>query len=96
MKQFAETFYKSKAWQTCRDGYAKKRGYLCESCLCNGAYKAGEIVHHKVQLTPENITDPAIALNWDNLELLCRECHAAKHGNGRRRYHIAADGEIIF
>ena len=96
MKPWAEVFYKSKAWQDCRDGYAKRCGYLCESCLRNGTYRPGEIVHHKVMLTPENILSPEIALNWDNLELLCRDCHAARHSAGRRRYHIAADGEIIF
>lgn len=39
----------------------------------------GEIVHHKVHLTPKNIGDPSVSLSFDNLELVCRDCHAAEH-----------------
>lgn len=96
MKPWAEAFYKSRAWQDCRDGYARRRGYLCESCLAKGIYRPGEIVHHKVPLTKENIHDPEIALSWDNLELLCRDCHAERHNKTKRRYHIGNDGEVVF
>lgn len=96
MKPWAEAFYKSKAWQDCRDGYAKRCGYLCERCLRNGTYRPGEIVHHKVMLTPENILSPEIALNWDNLELLCRDCHAERHNKTKRRYLIRTDGDVEF
>jgi len=39
-------------------------------------------VHHKIHLTPHNIDDPNITLSEDNLELLCRECHAIEHPEG--------------
>lgn len=78
-KPFARQFYSSKAWQDCRNEYAKRRHYLCENCLRKGIYKPGEIVHHKIELDPINIENPEIALNFDNLELLCRECHANRH-----------------
>lgn len=39
----------------------------------------GEEVHHKIRLTPKNVRDPSIALNWDNLELLCKDCHIKEH-----------------
>ena len=44
-----------------------------------GLIVPGDEVHHKIRLTPENITDPSIALNWDNLELLCKACHQEEH-----------------
>lgn len=44
-----------------------------------GIYKPGEIVHHKIELDPVTIERPEVALNFDNLELLCRECHARRH-----------------
>lgn len=76
---WAQQFYSSTHWQKCRDGFiAYKRG-LCERCLAKGIIKAGRDVHHKIHLTPQNITDPAIALSWDNLELLCKECHEEEH-----------------
>ena len=79
-KPFAKKFYSSKAWQDCRNEYARRRHYLCENCLRQGIYKPGEIVHHKIELDPINIDNPEIALNFDNLELLCRDCHAKAHG----------------
>ena len=78
-KAFAKRFYSSKAWQDCRNEYAKRAHHLCEDCLRRGIYRPGEIVHHKIELDPVNIEKPEIALNFDNLELLCRDCHAARH-----------------
>ena len=45
-----------------------------------GIYKPGEIVHHKIELDPININKPEVALGFNNLEMLCRECHAEIHG----------------
>ena len=78
-KPWARKFYSSKAWQSCRNEYAKRRHHLCEDCLRRGIYKPGEIVHHKIELDPISIERPEIALSFDNLELLCRDCHAARH-----------------
>lgn len=57
----------------------------------------GEIVHHKIPLTPENIDDPEIAYGFNNLELVCRQCHAELHDKRKqhRRYTFGPDGEII-
>ena len=78
-RKFSQKLYNSRRWKECREAYAKSVGYLCEECLSKGLYTPGEIVHHKIPLTPDNIDDPSIALSFDNLELLCRECHAEKH-----------------
>ena len=45
-----------------------------------GIYKPGVIVHHIIEIDPVTIEKPEVALNPDNLELLCRECHADIHG----------------
>jgi len=78
-KPFARRFYSSKAWQDCRNEYARKQHYLCEDCLRRGIYKPGEIVHHRIEIDPITIEVPEIALNFNNLELLCRDCHARRH-----------------
>lgn len=44
-----------------------------------GIVKPGIIVHHKVYLTPTNINNPDVTLNWDNLQLLCIDCHNKEH-----------------
>ena len=94
MKEFSAAFYKSPAWKKCRESYISKAGGLCERCLAKGIYKAGEIVHHKVHLNPNNISDPSVSLNWDNLELLCRECHGDEHQRLKKRYTIDENGRI--
>lgn len=68
------SFYKSKAWRQCRHAFFASRHGLCERCQ-----GSGKIVHHKVYLTPDNINDPDVSLNWDNLELLCHDCHNKEH-----------------
>lgn len=96
-KDFARSFYSSKAWQDCRNEYAKAAHHLCENCLRKGIYRPGVIVHHIEELTPFNIHRPEIALSFDNLELLCRECHAEEHNERSkgRRYIYGDNGEII-
>lgn len=83
-RDFAKAFYHSQAWKQTQASYVKQSGGLCEKCLQAGLVTAGVIVHHKIHLTPENINNPDIALNPDNLMLLCRDCHAAVHKPGRR------------
>lgn len=95
MKDYAESFYKSKTWQDCRAAYFKQARGLCECCLKRGVYKAGEIVHHKKHITPENICDPAITLSFDNLELVCRDCHAELHKErNAKRWNVDKWGRV--
>lgn len=97
MREFAVEFYKSKAWKQCRAEYARQRRHLCENCLEHGMIRPGEIVHHVIPLTPENIESPEVALSFENLRLLCRECHAAEHNERLkdRRYSVEPDGRVI-
>ena len=96
-KSFAKKFYSTTTWYKCRNDYTAYRGHLCERCLRRGILARGEIVHHKIELTPDNIDDPNITLNFNNLELLCRPCHAEVHDKrvNCRRFSIGPNGEII-
>lgn len=78
-RPFAIDFYHSQAWQRTRDSYMRAQRGLCEKCMSRGVLKPAEIVHHKVHLSPENINDPYVTLSFDNLEALCRTCHAEEH-----------------
>lgn len=93
-RDFAKAFYKSKAWQQTRNAYGRSRGWLCEECIKAGLYKPGEIVHHRTELTPDNINNPGISLAWGNLKLVCRECHAKEHGHVKR-YRVDDMGRVI-
>lgn len=94
MQEWSKKFYSSKTWQKTRKAYKQSVGGLCERCLAKGLIKPGVIVHHKKWLSPERIKDPEYSLNWNNLELVCRECHEAIHKN-MLRYEFDEDGKVI-
>ena len=80
MKDFTDRFYNRPAWMACRSSFIHERqaidGGMCQRCHDRPGY----IVHHKIELTPENITDPDDALNQELLEYLCLTCHNKEHG----------------
>lgn len=97
MKDFAEHFYKSKAWKDCRKSYIAKRVAI-DTGLCERCHKlAGYILHHKITLTPLNINDPDITLNHCNLMYVCKPCHDLIHDDLIHGEHIHFDeqGRII-
>ena len=95
-RQEQNAFYGSPAWKNCRRAYYKKMGGLCELCYAQGLIVAGEIVHHKQHLSADNLNNPAISLNPDNLQLLCRKCHAEPHPElyGNKRYSVDKYGNL--
>ncbi|WP_078434242.1 HNH endonuclease [Metabacillus halosaccharovorans] len=84
MKEYAKKFYQSTAWKKCRKSYFNLKHGLCERCQ-----GTGKIVHHKLYITPQNINDPDITLNFNNLELLCQDCHNKEHHD---KYSPVVDG----
>ncbi|MDR2898694.1 MAG: AAA family ATPase [Clostridiales bacterium] len=73
-KEFASWFYNSLKWQKARTAYMISKYYICERC--GGA---ATIVHHIKPITPENIHDPHITLDPENLKAVCDDCHAIEH-----------------
>ena len=102
-KEWTNGFYTSKEWRKTRDAYYRIQCGRCERCMAEvlaGARRVedinpGIIVHHKKELTPENINDPAVALSFDNLELLCDEHHNRQHKAKAKRYTFDAKGNLI-
>lgn len=92
MKEWAKEFYHSKDWTDTRQAYLIAQHYLCERCG-----EPAKVVHHKHYLTKRNINNADIALNWDNLEALCQDCHNKEHhaAADTRRYKFDADGNVI-
>lgn len=88
-KEWAKPFYSSKQWRETQRAYMLSKSYICERC--GGA---AEVVHHKTYLTPENITDLNIALGWNNLEALCKDCHGKEHGLKKSLAYFNEAGEI--
>ena len=94
MQDYAKAFYKSAAWKQTRAAYWKSVGGLCERCRAKGLIVPGEIIHHKTYISPENISDPSITLDWHNLECVCRNCHAEEHTGVVKRFVIDELGRV--
>lgn len=95
MAKSTKGFYKTKVWQDTREYIMSRDARLCQDCLKKGRITTAEEVHHIIELTPENMTDPDIALNENNLISLCRECHKARHGARKRRYKVDEWGRVL-
>lgn len=92
-----EKFYHSAAWAKAKKAKRREALGICERCG-----KAGWEVHHKIPLTDDNVGDPNISLNPENLELLCTACHNAardeeERAKGRRTdYYFDEEGNMHF
>lgn len=102
-KKWTDGFYLSKAWRKTRDKYYNSQCGRCERCMKEYMtghrtmenIQPGIIVHHKKELTPENINDPSVSLSFSNLELLCDEHHNKHHKAKMKRYTFDGQGNII-
>lgn len=85
-------FYKSDEWKIARSMKIAAAAGRCEKC---GA--VGTEVHHIKHLTPDNIDDPLITINQDNLILLCNECHNKEHGRfcNKSEYRFDEEGNLV-
>ena len=102
-------FYRSKAWIAVKNTIWLKQNLLC--CKCGRAvyvdgisdYVPKEkrlkgIVHHKIHLDNINVYDDNIALNEDNLEGVCIDCHNKIHNpitSVREEYSFDEYGNLI-
>ena len=75
-----QRFYASRRWRELREVLIIQRHGRCDRC---GKDFSGETrmlsAHHKEHLTDETLKDPAVAVNPDNIEILCAKCHALQH-----------------
>jgi len=90
-------FYHSSAWRKCAQSFMQSKRYICQRC---GKTMPGQmIVHHKIRLNERNVDDANISLNWNNLELLCIDCHNKEHFGTKEEDHFdvtfTADGDVI-
>lgn len=69
-----EQFYTGKDWRQFRLNLILERGNKCERC--GKATKQSQLIgHHKEPLTIDNVNDPNISLNPNNVDIICIGCH---------------------
>ena len=102
-------FYRSKAWESVKNNVWLKQNLLCARCK-KPVYVYGisdyipkdkrrkGIVHHKIHLDNTNVDDDLIALNEENLEGLCKDCHEKEHHQDiaiRKEYSFDEEGNLV-
>lgn len=90
-KDWARAFYRSPVWQALRRRALIRDGFTCRFC---GA--RAEEVDHIQELTPANINDPSVALNMNNLQSLCHDCHTRKTMEDKGVLQTDCDAEYYF
>lgn len=75
-------FYQSTSWKSLRN-YKIQLHPLCEHCEAKGLIEPGKEIDHIIA-----IKDNGPMLSLDNLQTLCRSCHASKSAKEReaRKY----------
>jgi 5-methylcytosine-specific restriction enzyme A len=68
-------FYKSKEWKELRLQALERDRHECQSCRRKGRYRRAKNVHHIKDVK----THPELALDLDNLESICIQCHNDEH-----------------
>jgi 5-methylcytosine-specific restriction enzyme A len=68
-------FYKSKEWLQLRKEVLERDNYECQSCKRKGRYRKAKNVHHIKEVK----THPELALDKDNCESICIQCHNDEH-----------------
>ena len=93
-ESWAARLYNSKAWRDLRRRLIIEAQYKCTICGANHLLDPHHLIgHHQCVLTPNNVNDPAISLNPDNVEIICKQCHDQMHqrfgfNNNRNVYLI--------
>lgn len=90
-KGISKQFYASKEWRQLRDSLIIKRNMTCEKCNGHFIDTSNLIGHHKEELNENNINNPDVTLNEDNIEIICFDCHNKEHrrfGYNKKKVYV--------
>ncbi|MFS0783562.1 HNH endonuclease [Bacillus sp. 1P06AnD] len=89
-KEQKSSFYNSPEWKTLRKRIKQRDNYECQECKRNGLVRidtnaySEKAKRKKIELVVHHIKElehhPELALDEDNLETVCVECHNKEHG----------------
>ncbi|EOP22019.1 HNH endonuclease [Bacillus toyonensis] len=89
-KQQKRKFYDCGEWKSIREPVKKRDNYECQECKRNGRVQTDtneyseSAKRKKIQLVVHHIKElehhPELALDIDNLETVCVNCHNKEHG----------------
>lgn len=91
MSDRLHSFYVSKPWRELSFALKVERGGRCQRTGKVFADMSQLIAHHIIELTEENVSDPSIALNPDNIEIISFNEHNHEHrrfGHSKQVYIV--------
>ena len=91
MRKLRREAYNSSTWKKLRETYLKNNP-LCEECLKKGKVTPATSVHHKISPFKGGVINWGVLLDYNNLESVDHECHAAIHN--KEQGHISPE-EVI-
>jgi len=77
-RELRKSAYNTTVWRKLRLAYMKEHP-LCEECLKSGKVTAADSIHHIKSPFKGNEVNWNLFLDPENLEAICRECHARVH-----------------
>lgn len=80
-------FYNSKAWKKLRLEALDRDNNECQVCKRQGKFQHGQNVHHIKEIE----FYPKLALELDNLEAICINCHNIAHGRNIHKLRPQSD-----
>lgn len=84
-------FYCTQEWRDLSYNSKIAAGGKCSRCGYIADKMSELIGHHKIELTEDNVDDPNISLNPENIEVICQQCHNKEHrrfGNKQNVYIV--------
>ena len=91
-RKWQRKFYRSREWETMRDMVRQESKMRCR--MCGKLIRGKSIVDHIKAITPQNKNDLKVTLSIDNLQLLCLECHNAKHAKNKFDFELEKRKDI--
>lgn len=89
MREIRKKAYSSTEWRKIRNTYIKQHP-LCEECLSKGRITPAQDVHHIKSPFKTGEINWNLLLDYDNLQALCKQCHA-EHHNKEQGYKPISD-----
>lgn len=69
---------------------------LCELCMEQNKIVPAKIVHHKIHMDKNTVTDSSLAYGFDNLQAVCMDCHnRIHHSSSETRRYRFENGRMI-
>lgn len=87
----SQGFYHTSAWRRIRVQALQRDHYLCQACLKNNRFTKATEVHHIKELEDH----PELALDLDNLQSLCWDCHEKTKDHRRCSVEIPKGVKVI-